>query len=242
MASVAAIPNPAPGRNLIAPVWHTVLLVCIFVGLTVAGALFQRQAQSKPGMLQQHPSVAPLYASLIVSEWLLVYAVWRGIRKRGVTLRDLLGGKWTSLKDVLLDATLAFGLWVVWGGVQIIGSRLVPSHAKSVSVLFPRGVLEIVLWVALSLSAGISEEIAFRGYFQKQFRAMTGSASTGLLFQAVLFGISHGYQGVRSVITIMILGLLYGSLALWRKSLRPGIIAHGWSDIYAGYLFQFFSR
>ena len=35
----------------------------------------------------------------------------------------------------------------------------------------------------------------------------------------------------QQVITITLLGLLYGILAQWRKSLRPGIISHAWSDI-----------
>jgi hypothetical protein len=43
------------GGSFVAPVWHTVLLVTIFLGITIAGALFQRHAQSSPGSLQQHP-------------------------------------------------------------------------------------------------------------------------------------------------------------------------------------------
>ncbi len=89
MATVT--PSPAPGPKLIAPLWHTVLLVCIFLGLTIAGALFQRRAQSTPGVLQEHPNVVPLYLSVIAAEWLLVYGVWAGIRKRGLGLRDLVG-------------------------------------------------------------------------------------------------------------------------------------------------------
>jgi hypothetical protein len=54
--------------DLIAPVRHTVLLVSIFLGLTIAGALFQRHAQSAPGTLHQHPNVVPLYLSVIVVE------------------------------------------------------------------------------------------------------------------------------------------------------------------------------
>jgi hypothetical protein len=33
---------------------------------------------------------------------------------------------------------------------------------------------------------------------------------------------------------ITTLGALYGSLAPWRKSLRPGMMAHAWSDILNG--------
>jgi len=89
------------------------------------------------------------------------------------------------------------------------------------------------------LSAGFCEEVAFRGYFQKQFETMTRSSTAGVILQGILFGISHGYQGLRAIIMIILFGFLYGILALWRKSLRPGMVLHAWSDIYAGYLFQF---
>jgi uncharacterized protein len=239
MVTAASISSPAPGRKLIAPVWHTVMLVSIFLGVTIAGALFQRHAQSTPGALQQHPNVVPLYLSVIAVEWFLVYGVWAGIQIRGVRLRDLIGGRWKSAKDVLIDLVLATVVWILWIGIQVGVSRMVPSHAKSVSVLFPQGFLEVVLWIASSLTAGFCEEVAFRGYFQKQFAAMTGSATAGVILQGILFGVSHGYQGLRAIIMIILFGFLYGILALWRKSLRPGMILHAWSDVYAGYLFQF---
>jgi hypothetical protein len=49
-----------------------------------------------------------------------------------------------------------------------------------------------------------------------------------------LFGVSHGYQGVEACVKIAIFGGLYGFLALWLGSLRPGMIAHGGSDILSG--------
>ena len=81
--------------------------------------------------------------------------------------------------------------------------------------------------------------MAFRGYFQKQFEAMTGSSVAGVTLQAILFGISHGYQGLQAIVMIILFGVVFGILASWRKSLRPGMILHAWSDIYAGYLIQF---
>jgi hypothetical protein len=70
MATIAV----APGINslspkLVAPRWHTVLLVALFLALTLGGALFQREARSQPGRMLQHPSVVPLYLSLIAMEW-----------------------------------------------------------------------------------------------------------------------------------------------------------------------------
>jgi len=49
--------------------------------------------------------------------------------------------------------------------------------------------------------------------------------------QGVLFGVGHWYQGGKMVIVITVLGVLFGIFAQWRKSLRPGMIAHAWGDI-----------
>jgi hypothetical protein len=50
----------------------------------------------------------------------------------------------------------------------------------------------------------------------------------------VLFGISHGYQGIEACVKIACYGALFGLLALWRRSLRPGMVAHAGSDILGG--------
>jgi len=49
--------------------------------------------------------------------------------------------------------------------------------------------------------------------------------------QGVLFGVGLWYQGGKMVIVITVLGVLFGIFAQWRKSLRPGMIAHAWGDI-----------
>jgi hypothetical protein len=170
----------------------------------------------------------------------LIWGVWAGIKDYGVTLRELTGGRWSSAKDVLIDFGLGAIFWLGWIGIQVSIVRLWGSNeAKSVAALFPQSPIEIALWMVASISAGFAEEIAFRGYFQKQFAAITGSVWAGVLLQGLLFGVGHGYQGLRNVVMITIFGWLYGAVAQWRGSLRPGIITHAWSDIYAGYLYQF---
>ena len=69
-----------------------------------------------------------------------------------------------------------------------------------------------------------------RGYFQRQFEVFTRSKWIALFLQAALFGISHGYQGLGTYVKID--DLRHGLLALWRASLRPGMIAHAGSDIF----------
>ena len=76
--------KPHPARpKLGAPVWHTVVLILIFLTITVAGAFYQRRVATQPrapqpSVSQPHPRVAPLYLSLIAAEWGLVYYIWAG--------------------------------------------------------------------------------------------------------------------------------------------------------------------
>lgn len=86
----------------------------------------------------------------------------------------------------------------------------------------------------MSVSAGICEKLVFRGYFQRQFQVFTHSKWIALFLQAALFGISHGYQGLEASVKIALFGALYGLFALWRGSLRPGMIAHAGGDILSG--------
>ena len=221
----------------VAPYRHTAVLVALFLLLTVGGAMFQSRGgtgQAGPA----HTGVVPLYLSLLVLEWGLVLFVWRGALGGDVAkLRDLIGGRWGSPWHVVRDGALAVAAWLVWVGIEVGWDRwLGPGHAKSIENLLPQGIVEIALWIALSMSAGFCEELVFRGYLQRQFAALTRSNVIGLLLQAALFGVSHGYQGVAATVKIALFGILYGSLALWRRSLRPGMIAHAWSDIWAGWL------
>ena len=230
----AAGPSDRPER--VAPYRHTVILAVIFIAIAAAGAAFQKAPA--PGTSAGHPNVIPLYLSLLAAEWGLVLYIWRGgLRKMGTRLADLIGGRWTGWRNAARDFALAGITWLLWLGIQRAYALVMGAgHARSVTTYLPRGPIEIPLWIALSLSAGFCEEAAFRGYFQRQFAALTRSRAAGLILQALLFGISHGYQGIGAILKITLFGLLYGTLALWRKSLRPGMVVHAWSDIYSGWL------
>jgi membrane protease YdiL (CAAX protease family) len=235
---MAAIAAPRIEPSSVTPVaswWHTALLVALFLGLAVSGAFFQRHARTETGGLQQNPHLVRLYLSLIAMEWGLVYYVWKGLRRTGTKLSELIGGRWGSAKDVLVDAGLALGLWTTWKLVEMAWDRwLGTGHAASIQTLLPQRALEILLWIGVSMSAGICEELVFRGYLQRQFHAYSHSLWAAWLLQALLFGISHGYQGVEACVRIAAYGALFGLLALWRGNLRPGMIAHAGTDILSG--------
>jgi membrane protease YdiL (CAAX protease family) len=238
MTTLAVAPESPPAPRLIAPIAHTIALVLLFVVMAAGGAMLQQRAAAHSTTLPAPGRPTTLYLSLIAMEWgLVLYVVRGGLRRTGTSLRDLVGGRWSRARDVVRDVVVALAAWGVWTLLSWTASRaLGPDHAASVQSLLPRHPIDVALWVALSVSAGFAEELVFRGYLFTQFRALTRSTGVALVLQAVLFGISHGYQGVRACATITVYGLLFGALARMNRSLRPGMIAHAWTDIAAGLL------
>jgi uncharacterized protein len=223
-------------RPLIAPAWHTIVFIAIFVGLSVAGGFFQHAAKQQPQATVPSGNAVPGYISVLVFEWLLVLYVRMGVHKRGVRLRDIVGGRWATAKEVMRDISLGAGLWAVWIG--LMNPHILGEGTNTAQGLLPHGILQSLAWIPVALSAGFCEELAFRGYLQKQFQAITGSAAWAILIQAFVFGIGHLYEGVAPVGRIMLYGVLFGLLAVWRKSLRPGMIAHAWSDFFGVIIFR----
>jgi membrane protease YdiL (CAAX protease family) len=236
MTADANLTSRLSSRPLIAPAWHTIVFIAIFVGLSVVGGFFQHAVKQNPQATVPSGNAVPRYISVLVSEWLLVLYVRMGVQKRGVRLRELVGGRWATPKDVMKDIALGAGLWALWIGLQ--NPHILGGGTNAAQGLLPQGILESLVWIPLALSAGFCEELAFRGYLQKQFQAITGSAGLAVLFQAIVFGVAHLYEGVGPVGRITLFGVLFGLLAVWRRSLRPGMIAHAWSDIFGVVIFR----
>ena len=92
IADTNVTPHPT-NRALIAPAWHTIVFIAIIVGISVLGGFFQHAVKQHPLAVVPSSSVIPGYISVVVFEWLLVLYVRMGVHKRGMRLRDLVGGR-----------------------------------------------------------------------------------------------------------------------------------------------------
>jgi len=237
-----AASDPAPVANR----WHTLALLAAILFLSFAGSSRMAQNVNHPhGRLK-------LYIATIVVDWVIVGYIWMGIKRRGLRLRDLIGGRWQKAEDFFLDWLVAICFWIVWCILVLIASLLLrqanlnPANAanrlselkKTLGFIVPQGALESWCFVALTMTAGFCEEVLYRGYFQRQFTAWMNNAPLAIVAQGVLFGASHGYQGWRSMTVIAIFGCAFGLLAAWWKSLRPGMMAHAWQDLFSGFVLK----
>jgi membrane protease YdiL (CAAX protease family) len=232
----------AIGRSKPEPIasWlHLAGLLLIGVAFAGLGLLAQRghAGGAASGQLASHSQAIPIYLTAIFMDWALFYYCWAGVHHRGGSLWSLSGGRWTSWRGVAVDLAIALPFWIVWeGAAYAVATLLGPSSAKSVASLLPRSLSEILLWTATCVTAGVCEEMVFRGYLQRQLHALGGSIAAAVACQGVVFGIFHGYQGWKHVITISVLGILFGLLAAWRKNLRANMIVHAWADLWEGWL------
>lgn len=216
---------------------HSLVFVVIVAAVAAMGYLAQHRAVAGPGLVESHAHVVPIYLSAAVLDWLLVLFVWRGVRRRGGTLRAIVGGRWASARDVVRDCGIAVLFWGAMVGLGWVMSRLpAPETARSLAILFPKTPLEVGVWLFTAASAGFCEELVFRGYVLRQLLALSDSTAAAVLGQGFVFGVMHAYQGWIPVLHITVLGILFGAMAVWRRTLRVGMVAHGWYDIWAGWL------
>lgn len=217
----------------VAPWWHTALIVLLLLATSLGSSL-----QARKGTLAVHHMTQ--YAATIGYEWVLLGVVWIGLRVRGVRLRTLLGVPHEGWKGLGRDFAFAGIFWVM--AMAIIGCLSIGiyllHHAsatppKGLTAIAPRSALDLLVWFALCISAGVCEEILFRGYLMRQF-SFGGKAWIGVVISSLIFGASHGYEGWSRMLLLSVLGALLCLLYLKSRSLRPGMIAHAWQDIFAG--------
>ncbi len=244
--STPAPPHPADSEisapRTIAPVLHTLVLVLALLVSSYAGAKSQHQMALKHGP-------ARLYVATIVWEWVLVGYVVLGIRRR-TSVRDLVGGRWSSISDFFNDIAIAVAFWLValmvLGAIGyalgLSGASATAEAKQRIGFLIPQNARQLALFLCVSSTAGFCEELIFRGYLQRQFTSWTRSANAGVVLQALIFGGSHAYEGGRRMLLIAIYGAMFGVLARWRRSLRPGMIGHALHDGWTGAMLFFFRR
>jgi uncharacterized protein len=237
MALASTLEAPEEVRAPIAPWWHTLLvMVALAIGSVASGYQHGLPNANVPGISPRLSS----YFTVLVQEWFMVLLIWMALRRRGISISSLVSGRWQTLGAFLRDLGLAVGFVVV--AVLLLGILpylLGVKEDSNVANITPKTGFELVVWLGMSATGGFCEELVFRGYLTRQFGAWAGSRLFAVVLQGVVFGLAHGYYS-KGMVLIIVHGWLLGLLADWRKSLRPGMLAHGLQDVLGGVV-AFFS-
>ena len=99
------------------------------------------------------------------------------------------------------------------------GRERLMSQLNAVRPLLPSSVGELRYFTALSITAGICEEVLFRGYLIWYLAVYVGLPAASVL-SGVAFGLGHLYQGRRQAVKIIFVGFVFvlfyiGTGTLW---------------------------
>src|SRR6202050_1909795 len=234
MASIVPTSSPTPSTSgrycqVAGPV-HTILVLAVVGAWAFGSRILGRPLTMGLG---SHP--VRLYLLTALGEWFMFALVVAGARFSGTSINALLGSRWLSRRQILRDFGIAAAFWITSVALLWLLS-LIWHFAPNGNVLsiLPHGLVEVIVWIGLAVTAGICEETIFRGYLQRQFIAVTQSAPAGILLSAAIFGVAHAYEGLRMILPIGLYGVMFGILSHWRRSIRPGMIAHAWHDALIG--------
>ena len=227
--------RPAP----VASTRHTLIILGILAAITLVSA---RRTGGSP-IAAAGSGHLTMYAILLAAEWALFYGVWRGLKAHGTPLASIFGELYGTRRGRIIALVggaaalpaIRLAAFAARYGLTAFGAPVAADAAGVQAAMAPHGSMESLVWIALSITAGVCEEFVYRGYLMRQFSAWLGGPVRGLLLSALVFGLGHAYQGPWQVILITLgYGVPLGALALLARGLGPGIVAHALEDIIAG--------
>ena len=236
MTTDSSVEGAAKRPELIASPWHTAVVMMIGALNAYRGAIYAAQARSGP-----RTSRGSMYVRTMAFECFFLAVVALGVWLRGKSLQSIFGQRWRTLRELFRDAGLGVALWfVALIAVSILSGLGGHQQASDPTIhfLLPQSPAEMSLWVVLSLVAGIGEEAIFRGYLQRQFMGFCQSVPAGIVLSAAAFGAAHLYQGWSRAVMIAASAVLFGVVAQWRGTVRPGMFAHAFQDAIAPLLIK----
>lgn len=145
-----------------------------------------------------------------------------------------------------LQGWLGVESWVGWiivvgiiaGGtvLTVVGARSVRETGELVTLgniraLIPRNRQEVRLGWALSINAGLSEELLFRLALPAVVYGATGIPELAVLVPVLMFGALHAYQGATGVATATVMGTGFLAAYVVTGSIAAPILLHALIDL-----------
>jgi len=174
-----------------------------------------------------------LYRELVVEQSITtaaVLALWLGGSVPASSLGLVAPRSWALTLGVLAAVVGA----LVWSSLRLRpkAEKLKVKVHDSVGALLPDSHQERSWWATVSVGAGISEELVFRGFLLYYLSLYLPHLNTAerVLLVSLSFGLAHIYQGKSGAIGTGILGLILAGLYLMTGSLLLPVVIHAAVD------------
>tara|TARA_R110002072_G_scaffold118915_2_gene251489 strand:+ start:1728 stop:2480 length:753 start_codon:yes stop_codon:yes gene_type:complete len=155
-------------------------------------------------------------------------------------------GSWRG--GLAWGATVAATGYMIWAIVESSVSRKARSSARKqvdamggLESIRPRTTAEHNRFVALAITAGITEEVIFRGFLIMAL-AWVMPIWLAAILSIAAFTLGHLYQGMSGLIRVLPTALILTLVFLIGGSLWPVIIIHAALDLAGGGVFRVLDR
>jgi len=208
--------------------------------LVVYAALVMPALSARNGRkLSPDAPLAPRYLRMMLRGWLAAAAtaaLWTFTKRPpaalGLDIPLGAGG--------MIGLAIACAVLVVAIVVQLLLPRLMTpqrrerlrGQMRAIKIL-PRSTVELLLFLGVSLTAGVWEELVYRG-FLFWFIAPYAGIAGAVVLSTLVFGIGHVYQGWRGALNASVLGLLFAIGYALSRSLWWLMLIHALVDAFGG--------
>ena len=180
-----------------------------------------------------------LYRKTMVSMWVMLavlVAIWWFLERSPTSLglvRPSGAGFWIAAAVVFAGAVYLLFAWHKCRQMDDKGKAKNRAALGNLVHFLPQDDRELRVFFGLSASAGIVEEIVYRG-FLIWWLALLMPMWAAVVVSSVAFGLAHTYQGPSGVLRTGIAGLALGILYVVSGSIWLPILAHFLADALQG--------
>lgn len=225
---------------------HIPLMISVFLGLWIAASFVGtlNRLMGVPGWER-----LALYLLDPLMKWIVfgfgvalyIFAVaWPQNHDLGQVIARLGLSLDVDPKLLWVSTAVLLAVWIVIAmGFYMLARGAGAKLDRRVSILQPRTAAETSAFVlVLSPTAGILEEILFRGFLFLMFLQFNPDPWNAALWTSVLFAMGHAYQGIGGVLATGIMGYTAAASVIYTGTLWPAIIAHTVYDMLTVLMFK----
>lgn len=214
------------------------LIFAIAIAFPVYG--FAKWKRFKQDVAEKKPNAKRnAYLETILLQWLLsaaVLGIWifkeRSFAALGL---DAVWNQRFILANLFVIAACTFLVWQ-WLQVRKLKGNIPDSlrkQLKSIAEILPDSPSERKLFMVLAVTAGICEEILYRGFLMWYVESYTG-LTLAVVISILVFGLGHAYQGRAGILKTGAMGALLVGIYVVSGSLLGPMILHCVTDVTSG--------
>jgi membrane protease YdiL (CAAX protease family) len=219
-------------------------LLAVLLGIVVPAFAVLRGQPRMKGTTFDTDLKFGMYVGNSLFLWAMAIVVGVVWKLAGRPLADL-GLRWGDTSTVWVPVLIVgFALWYgldTWHEVRSPDRlRRATERWRTHTPFMPETWKEYHVFSLLAVSAGVCEEIVFRGFFISYLLLLLGDSApatlVALVLPALVFGFSHMYEGLQVVSKIVIMSVAFGIVFILSGSIIVLIVVHILVDLVGGVL------